>query len=340
MSGVVDVVLTAVGRRVELVRAFRRAYEALGVEGRIVGLDVDPLAPGLQEVDVPIRCPRTGTAEWEEMLFELCDRPGEVLIFPLIDPDVTALAGLRSSLEEAGGRPLVVPAEAAGTISDKWLTYRFFEDLGVRTAWTVAADDVDVDGLEFPVFLKPRRGSASQGVHRIDDAEELRFWTRRVEDPVVQEFLPGPEITTDVVMDFEGRPLGAVSRRRIEVRGGEVSKGTTVLRPGLLEACVDVARALGAVGPVTVQAIMKDDEPCFTEVNGRFGGGCPLGFAAGVDGPRWLLALAAGLKPELPALGAYDTDLYLTRYDESFFMTEEAISRDDPRRAPSGQALR
>ena len=39
------------GRRVELLRAFRRAYEAEGMEGRIVAADMEPLAPALRVAD-------------------------------------------------------------------------------------------------------------------------------------------------------------------------------------------------------------------------------------------------------------------------------------------------
>ena len=43
----VNILFTSVGRRVELVRAFRRAYERLKLAGRIVAVDIDPLAPCL-----------------------------------------------------------------------------------------------------------------------------------------------------------------------------------------------------------------------------------------------------------------------------------------------------
>ena len=48
----------------------------------------------------------------------------------------------------------------------------------------------------------------------------------------------------------------------------------------------------------------------------------PLGIAAGVPSPRWLLALAAGHKIEVPPLGSYQVALYLTRFDDSFFLTD------------------
>jgi carbamoyl-phosphate synthase large subunit len=67
---------------------------------------------------------------------------------------------------------------------------------------------------------------------------------------------------------------------------------------------------------------MKDGVPHFTEINARLGGGVPLSIAAGVDFPHWLLARAAGLPVEIPPLGSYRTGLYLTRFDDSFFLTE------------------
>ena len=51
MSSPVNVLFTSAGRRVELLRAFRRAYGDLGVEGEILAVDRDPLAPALREAD-------------------------------------------------------------------------------------------------------------------------------------------------------------------------------------------------------------------------------------------------------------------------------------------------
>lgn len=163
--------------------------------------------------------------------------------------------------------------------------------------------------------------------YRVSDAEELRFFLSYVPDPVIQEFLPGPEITTDVVCDLEGELLGVVSRQRIEVRGGEVTKAVTICRPDLVEASRRIAQALPAVGPLTVQSIMKDGIPHFTEINARMGGGLPLGIAAGVDAPRWLLSRAAGIPLDIPPIGTYEAGLYMSRFDDSLFLSE--VGRDE-----------
>jgi carbamoyl-phosphate synthase large subunit len=184
-----------------------------------------------------------------------------------------------------------------------------------------------MEEMEYPLFIKPRCGSAAEQTFKVRNDKELAFFLEYVDDPIVQEYLPGPEITNDVFCDLEGNVRSVVSRRRIEVRTGEVAKGQTVYDPELVEHCVTVAKALETKGPITVQCILRDGRPYFTEVNARFGGGLPLGIAAGVDSPRWLLALAAGLSVDTPPLGSYVAGLYMTRYDESLIVSESDRAR-------------
>ena len=82
-----------------------------------------------------------------------------------------------------------------------------------------------------------------------------------------------------------------------------------------------IASVLRPHGPITVQGLVKNGVVHFTEINARMGGGLPLGIAAGADSPRWLLARAAGVPIEIPPLGAYARDLYLSRFDESLFLS-------------------
>jgi carbamoyl-phosphate synthase large subunit len=318
------VLFTSAGRRVELLRAFRRAYADLGLEGRILGVDVDPLAPALRECDDAFMVPRIDEPHYVSTLVELCARKRIALLFPLIDPDVPALAGHRDELDATGARTMVLPAEAANTTADKRATADLFADLGVPApdCWTL--ETVDGADLRFPVFVKPRFGSAGAHAHMAVDRAELDFWMERVPEPVVQEHLPGAEITSDVLCLEDGRTAAVVSRQRLEVRTGEVSKGVTVHDADIVHQCARIAEALQARGPITVQCLLRaDGSPAFTEVNARFGGGAPLGFAAGVRSPEWLLADAAGMEVDPPPVGTYEVGLYMTRYDESLFLREE-----------------
>jgi DegT/DnrJ/EryC1/StrS aminotransferase family len=98
----VNVLFTSIGRRVELVRAFQKAYSVFGAEGKIIGLDVDPLAPALQAVDVPYIVPNVGSEDYIPTLETICRNEEVNLVFPLIDPDIPVLArARRGSLPKA-----------------------------------------------------------------------------------------------------------------------------------------------------------------------------------------------------------------------------------------------
>jgi len=318
----VNVLFTSVGRRVELLRAFHRAYQSLGLGGRIVAVDIDPLAPALQVADQPYIVPRLTSPDYIPTLLDICQRERIGLVFPLIDPVIPFLARHREVIEATGARLAVISLEAAATTADKWLTIQLFQRLGLPTPRSWLPGQLDPARVKYPLFIKPRFGSAAKDTFKVRNARDLEFFSDYVPAPIIQEFLPGPEITNDVVCNLDGKLLAVVSRRRIEVRWGEVSKGVTVHDPRIIDACAKIAHALPAIGPITVQCMIKDDTPHFTEINARLGGGVPLGVAAGVDAARWLLAGAAGIPVDIPPLGSYQTGLYLTRFDESFFLSE------------------
>lgn len=318
----VNVLFTSAGRRVELLRAFRRAIEQLDAPGRLVAIDVDPLAPALRLADRPYIVPRLDRPDYVPALCEILRREEISVVFPLIDPDIPKLAAHREELEATGARLAVVPAQAAAVARDKWQTVEFFARLGLDVPRSWLPGQLDPQTAQYPLFIKPRDGSASQQTFRVENARQLEFFSEYIHEPIIQEYLQGPEITNDVVCDLQGRVLSVVSRQRIRVRAGEVIVGKTLYDPALVEACTRVAAALPAIGPITVQCMMHAGRPHFTEINARMGGGLPLGIAAGVDWPRWLLARVAGLEVDVPPLGPCRQDLYLTRFDDSFFVSE------------------
>jgi carbamoyl-phosphate synthase large subunit len=325
MEREINVLFTSAGRRVELLRAFKRSYAELGLPGRIVAIDADPLAPALQTADRAWIVPPSSEPTFIPDLAEICRREHVALVFPLIDPDIVILARHIAELERIGTRVVVVPKEASEITADKLLTYELFRGLGLPTAQCWSAQELDPAGLQYPVFIKPRFGSAGDNSFKIRNERELSFFLEYVPTPIVQEFLPGPEITSDVVCDLEGSVLAVVSRRRIAVRAGEVVRGVSVFDAQIADSCILIAKALKAVGPITIQCMLNDGQPYFTEINARFGGGCPLAFAVGADAPKWLLAIAAGLPIDTPPIGTYENDVYLTRCDDSLFLRKSDL---------------
>jgi carbamoyl-phosphate synthase large subunit len=322
----VNILFTSAGRRVELLRAFRRAYRSLGLKGKILATDIQPLAPTFHVADLSFVVPRLTDPEYIPALLEIVRRERVALVFPLIDPDIPILAGRKQDFEKYGAKVMTPSADGAETARDKWKTYQMYRALGIPAARSWLPEDLRASRPEFPLFIKPRSGSAGMGAYRVENQRQLEFFLDYVEDPIVQEFLPGPEITSDVVCSAAGEVWAVVSRRRIETRAGEVAKGVTVWDERIARRCIEAARGIQAAGPITVQCMLREGEPFFTEINARFGGGCPLGIAAGANSPKWYLAEAAGLTVKIPAVGSYKKDYYMTRYDDSFFVGEDEFT--------------
>ena len=318
-----NILLSSVGRRVELVRLFQRAYRHLGLEGRLWGTDVDWLAPGLHVVDCPVLVPRCQDEHYLNVMLRVCQQHQIRLVIPLIDPEIPVLAAARSSFQAVGTECLVPDPQGAAMAGDKWQTYQFFCRLGIRAPQAWLPNDLQNIEPGYPCVVKPRRGSAGDGVVRVADHRELELALRQVQDPIIQTFVSGPEITSDVICDFDGAPVQVVSRQRLAVRGGEAMKSVTIDHGPIRDTCQKIARAFPGHGPITVQCMLDKDGPTFIEINARVGGGLPLAVAAGVDVPALLLSLAAGRSIEAYRAIPAEPGWYMTRCDESIFVRED-----------------
>jgi carbamoyl-phosphate synthase large subunit len=299
-----------------------------GQTSTLIGTDVDWLAPGFQAVDVACLVPSCASADFAPAIADICARHRIDVVLPLIDPELPVLAQHRSLITATGAKLAVATESAVAIAADKWAVHDFFSELDLPSprSWLPTQID-DIEDQEFPVFIKPRGGSAAADTFQVANRAQLDFFIDYVPNPIIQELLDGPEITTDVVCDFDGRPLAIVSRQRIAVRGGEAIKSVTIANDPVREACQRIATELPARGPITVQCMLKNGIPHFIEINARLGGGLPLAIAAGVDVPQLIQRATLGTVDGTPSLAQYQIGLHMTRCDESFFIKESFRDR-------------
>lgn len=316
------VMFSCVGRRVELVRAFQRAGDALGVRLEIHGADRSRLAPAMHRVRHAHFVPSVRDDEYVDALLEIARRHRIDLLIPLIDFELAVLADARRRFEQSGCRLLISSPEVVATCRDKLATFAALRKAGIDTPKTWAFSEiVNRKRHRFPYFMKPREGSAGMGNYIVHDREELATFGRRVPDPIVQEFVDGAEHTLDVYTGFDGKPRCVVPRKRLEVRTGEVSKGLIVKDPRIMAVGGAVAEMLADCrGVITVQCIVdKARRIRVIEINPRFGGGVPLAIHAGANFPKWILMELLGRRPRINPTGFRD-DVAMLRFDDSVFV--------------------
>jgi carbamoyl-phosphate synthase large subunit len=322
------VLLTSAGRRVALLRAFRRALDALG-GGRVLAADARPSAAALHAADAHFVVPRCDGPDYVPALLELCRREGVVLVVPTIDTELPALAAARETFARAGIAVAVSGPATVAIAFDKAETAAFLSRAGIPAPATLdlAHALAGGNGFAFPVVLKPRFGSGSVGVHVVRDLDELRFYAARVPRPLLQTWAPGVEYTLDVLVAPGGDVACAVVRHRLETRAGEISKGWTVRDPAVETwGRRLVERLPDAAGPLTLQCFKAPDgRVAFIEINPRFGGGFPLALEAGADYPRWLLEWALG-RPSTARADGWRPDVAMLRYDDAIFVPRGELS--------------
>jgi carbamoyl-phosphate synthase large subunit len=312
-----NVLITSAGRRTFLVEAFKAALEGAGL---VVAGDVDPLAPALFLADRAERLPRLQANDYADSLLELVSRAEIGAIIPTIDTELRQLAQMAPQLRSIGAEAVISESAFIDITMDKWLTVQAFGEHAVAMPKTWLPEDLERADLPDRLVVKPRLGSASQGILHVSK-EHVRQAVDLTDQPIVQEELDGAEVTVDALFDMNGRLIHYVPRVRLKAIGGESVEGITIARDGIgpwIETVLDICGRLGARGPVTLQYFSQPSGPQLTEVNARFGGGFPLTYRAGGRYPEWLLRDLRGLKLE-PRIGDYAVGVRMTRHYREIF---------------------
>ena len=347
------VLISSAGRRVELLRAFRRTVDTLSADqrepGRVLAADCSWYSGAFHEADDAFLVPRCTDPAFVPRMIELCASRHVDLVVPTIDTELPAYAAARDQFAAVNTTVAISSPEVVAIAGDKERTHSWLTSEGFPTVLQGTISDVraDPETWQFPLIVKPRFGSASLGVALVRDVAGLERviadWPTILgpmadanRDLVVQSVARGVEYTVDTLVIREagvasgGLGVVAVPRRRIEVRSGEVSKAVTVRSPLLIELAEKVSVALpGAYGPLNIQMFFDEDagRVSVIELNARFGGGYPLSYKAGADFPRALLQEARGM-PVTARLHGWRDNLVMLRYDAAVFVNGSRTSRE------------
>ena len=289
-----NILITAASRRVPLVQAFRNALGALGMPGRVVVTDVNPLSPAVHVADRAYRVPLADDPDYLTSCWTSA-RPSRIR---LVDPDDRRRAGAVWRVASA------LPHRSA-----RWRPARRRRPPRCATTSTRPGAQLAAAGVPAARTYLPRRAARQPDVPAVHQAARRPRRRRRLPDPqpararllprlrrppVVQEYLDGPEYTIDVLCDSRGRPLSIVPRERVVIRAGVIDRGRTVKTRRCIELAEQVCAAIPFFGPINIQCRMRDGWPSVFEINPRFSGGIPLTMPAGADFPKMLIRLAHG----------------------------------------------
>ena len=322
MSAEPRVLVTGVGgpSGISILRAMAGAPVAM------LGGDIDPYAAGLYLLEAGRRhiLPRGDDPRIAPMLLDLCRAEQVDVLVPTVDTELLPLARTREDFAAAGVTLVVAREDTLAVCLDMWrLAERCLGSVRVPGTWLVDAG-FDPATVPLPAIVKPRSGSGSRGIVLAERRAELDALPRDG-SLLVQEHLPGPEHSLDVLARSDGHVSAVVPRERLKVDSGIAVTGRTKHDPRLDDFARDVARLIGLTTVANVQ--VKENargEPALLEVNPRFPGTMPLTVASGVDMPR--LAIGEALGAPIPDGPIEFEDIAMVRYFEERFFSFDDIS--------------
>lgn len=319
-----NILIASCGTRNKIIRYFKKALEG---KGRVIATDASPYAPALYEADSYYVVPRITESEYIPGLIEICREEKVRGVLSLIDPELSLLSQHREEFKKEGVMVIGSSRELCDRTLDKWEMFKYLSDNGYKTPRTYLSfesfrEDENRGDISYPVFVKPRRGSASLAISRVSNEETLKLMLANNPELIIQEYMEGQEIGADVYIDLiSGECVSIFTRKKLVMRAGETDKGVSFKDPALFELIEAFVKKAGFKGEIDIDIFERNGEYYISEVNPRFGGGYPHAYECGTDHMGLIVNNLNG-KANDPNIGRYEEGLVMMKYNEVLITRE------------------
>lgn len=327
----INILILSAGTRNKVVQAFRKE---IANNGNVIATDCSNIGPAIYDADKAAIVPRIDDPKYIDKILDICKKEKVNGVFSLIDPELSLLAKNADRFTAIGTTPIVPSYELCETSLDKYKMYEMLIKLGIPTAkcylsiedFENARSEGDID---FPVFVKPRRGSASININKVESMEMLTALFHDYDDLMIQEYMRGQEYGADVYIDLISEKCTSIFlKKKIKMRAGETDKSVSVIDENIFRQIIYFVETIGYTGIVDIDLFHDEENDIWylSEVNPRFGGGYPHAYECGVNVPRQIIRNLKG--DENPVrIGDYREGVYMMKYNEICVMPEERLLR-------------
>jgi len=313
-----NILILSVGTRNKIVQYFRRT---LAGKGSVIVADMQLTAPAIYEADRFYQVPRVTDPVYMDRVFDICKKEKIDAVTTLIDPELSLLAANSEKFKALGVTFIGSSYYLCEMALDKMRMYQWLSSHGYHCAKSYDSKDIFyadfVDGrIQFPVFVKPIKGSASVAVRKVEDKETLEVLWKHAEGLMIQEYLNGQEIGADVYVDMISRQVVSIfTKKKLLMRAGETDKAVSFKDSKLFDLIEKFVAECGWSGQIDIDIFEVDSKYYISEVNPRFGGGYPHAYECGVDHMKLIENNINGVV-NLPNIGDYEAGVYMMKYNE------------------------
>ncbi len=225
-----------------------------------------------------------------------------------------------AKVSEDLGLPCYIDYQTALNVTNKQYMKKVFVQNGISTARHIILGEFDekaIEGMAFPLIVKPVDCNSSKGVKKCETIDELksafadavRF--SRTDTAIVETFVEGPELSIDVyVEDGKAHVLCVSNNDKIAdkdkfviFRGRCPAKEGKPVMHLIEKTAQQIADAFGLKNtPMLIQLITDGKQVYVLEFSARTGGGVKylrINRMTGFDVVKAVVDLTLGIKPHL-----------------------------------------
>lgn len=321
-----NVLILSCGTRNKIVQYMKKE---LGGQGRVIATDMSPNAPALYEADRYYLVPRMTEKGYLDIIFDICVKEQIRGVFSLIDPELSLLAEHAKEFHAIGVTVIGSSYELCERALNKWQMYEWLAKHGYNCAKSYIDrgqfyEAVKNGEIQYPVFVKPVRGSASIAITRAEDRETVDVLMDHSDGLLIQEYLDGQEIGVDCYVDLiSGEVISIFCKKKLVMRAGETDKGYSFKDKVLFDLVHRFVKESGFRGQIDIDIFDCAGVYYISEVNPRFGGGYPHAYEAGVNHMKYIVRNLEG-KCNASEIGNYEEGLIMMKYNELMIRREGA----------------
>lgn len=314
-----NILILSAGTRNKVVEYFVRT---LAGKGNVVATDMSELAPAIYEADKYYIVPKMTEPGYLDIILDICMKEKIDGVLSLIDPELSLLAKNKEKFEAVGTTVIGSSYDLCEMSLDKYDMYKWLKDHDYKCAKSYMDKDefyadVEAGKANYPVFVKPARGSASIAISKVYDKETVELLFAHDEGLMIQEYLNGQEIGADVYIDMvSGEVVSIFTKKKLKMRAGETDKAVSFKDDKLFDLIKKFVSEAGYRGQIDIDIFDINGEYYISEVNPRFGGGYPHAYECGVDHMKLIANNLEGNKNECSVGENYNAGTYMMKYNE------------------------
>ena len=316
MNRSLNILILSCGTRNKIVQYFKLELEG---KGQVFATDCSEFAPALYEADQHFIVSNINEPGYLDEILQICLNNKISCVLSLIDPELSLIAKNKNAFLAIGTTPIVSEYDLVELCFDK---YNFNQKL-LREGFNAVRSYIDKDEfyqdvekskIDYPVFVKPVRGSASVNISMASSKDEIEFFFNKYDDLMIQEFMSGSELGADVYIDMiSNEPVAIFVKEKLKMRAGETDKAVSIKDDDLFALIVSFVSSFGFQGVIDIDIFKQNNKYYISEVNPRFGGGYPHAYECGQNIPRMIIRNLEGHQNN-SVIGDYESDVFMMKY--------------------------